>query len=61
LARLVSRFDTGDTGAASRLEVAVAGRHAPGRNSVAKSQARLAASVGSRGSASAAARSWEEF
>ncbi|WP_299007200.1 methyl-accepting chemotaxis protein [uncultured Caulobacter sp.] len=58
LERLVARFETGKAAAAPRPELAEAGRHAPGRNPVAASQARLAAIVQP---GAAAHQIWEEL
>ena len=65
LSRLVVRFETGEAAlvpGSSRPEIARAGRHAPARNPVARSQARIAASVRSgRGQTASAVENWEEF
>ncbi len=61
LERLVGRFETGNAAVAPRLEAAVPGRHAPGRNPVAQSQARVAAFARPGAAASTAAKVWEEF
>ena len=58
LEKLVARFETGNAVAAPRLEPAEAGRHTPGRNPVAASQARLLTLVRP---GAAAAQTWEEF
>ena len=61
LERLVARFETGAAVSAPRLEAATAGRHVPGRNPVAKAQARVAAFARPGSAAATAAKAWEEF
>ena len=63
LTNLVGRFQTGE-GAVQRgrPQIAQPGRHAPARNPVARSHAKIAASVRSGGGRGAtAATQWEEF
>ncbi|MDB5460142.1 MAG: mcpU [Caulobacteraceae bacterium] len=62
LATLMSRFHIGDTrGSGARPELADAGRHAPGRNPVAKARAKVAAFAGGGAAAALAPEGWEEF
>ncbi|WP_421736857.1 methyl-accepting chemotaxis protein [Caulobacter sp.] len=60
LARLVSRFQTGGRGAATRPQVAQSGRDRPGQNPVAGQQARVAAAMGS-GRGGRQDSDWDEF
>ena len=60
LALLVGRFNTGDeAGRKGRPQLAQPGRHAPARNPVARSQARIASAMRTAGGGGA--DSWEEF
>jgi methyl-accepting chemotaxis protein len=62
LARHVGRFQTGAAAYAGRPELASPNRHAPGRNPVAKAQAKIAAAMAPRRPAApASGGDWQEF